>query len=165
MSQRRWQPPPMETPAEAKPKITVDEQVVRKMLKVNPELRKGRTTYQVKKALEQGGTVASAEPQASPAAKSDGGGQLQDALDFFVRGKSSELQSKRAGLAARRQALDLEEQQLAATFREQVVSFVGLLDQGAVERHGRVALAKHAGFLSEVGLTPAALLDLSRKPK
>ncbi|MBI3178409.1 MAG: hypothetical protein HYZ27_02035 [Deltaproteobacteria bacterium] len=167
MSQRRWQPPPMETPAEAKPKVTVDEQVVRKMLKVNPELRKGRTTYQVKKSLEQGAPVAQSPAEAAPGSAtpptSDASGQLQDAVDFFVRGKMGELKSKRAEILARRKALDADEQQLAATYREQVVSFVSLLDASTVERHGRAALAKHAEFLGEVGLTPAALVDLLRK--
>jgi hypothetical protein len=32
--------------------MTVDERVVRKMLRVNPDIRRGRTTLQVKRALE-----------------------------------------------------------------------------------------------------------------
>ncbi|MEO1174953.1 MAG: hypothetical protein AAFX94_23300, partial [Myxococcota bacterium] len=63
---KRWQPPPMgpkktaeEEPAGA---VKVDEQVVRNVLKVNPELRDGRTTFQVKKALERGEGLTPAAP-------------------------------------------------------------------------------------------------------
>lgn len=84
---RRWQPPPMSSPAgsgmndaarsyhqapnagpdsghtpSAQPVLKVDERMVRKMLEMNPAMRAGRTTFQVKRALEDGGTLGGGEP-------------------------------------------------------------------------------------------------------
>ncbi|MEE8408259.1 MAG: hypothetical protein V3T05_01515 [Myxococcota bacterium] len=174
MSRGRWRPPPMdEKPAEAEPKVKVDEQVVRKMLKVNPDMRQGRTTFQVKKSLERGepiGTASSSEPAAAPAvqsgpasaAQSGSGKELQDTIDFFVRGKTAALDEKLDAVSARRQALDDEEKTLRDEMAKQLVSFVSLLDDKTVATHGRSALAKHSALLAKVGLDVALLLGKAK---
>lgn len=160
---RRFQPPPMEPQDEDK--VTVDEQVVRKMLKVNPELRKGRTTFQVKKALEKGEPVGGDEraaPEAPANEKRSDGHELAETVDFFVSGKATKLDATLADIDARRRALEAEEQRARAEMAEQVVSFVALLDDGAIAAHGKKALSRHADFLAQLGLTPASLLDKAR---
>ena len=171
MNERRWQPPPMEP--EKKSKVTVDEKVVRKMLVVNPTLRKGRTTFQVKKALERGeGIVAREAP--SDVALSSGSStpataslsrELGDTIDFFVRGKAERWKEKLAAFAAERKAVDEAQEQARTELRGQIESFISLLDDKAVAVAGRAALAKHAVLLKELGLTPQSLLDAARKGK
>ena len=176
MTERRWQPPPMEPKDDGKGKVTVDEKVVRKMLTVNPSMRKGRTTFQVKKALERGESVSAKQSGAAPradapavAAKGAGpapaGRELEDTIDFFVRGKSERWAEKRAELAAQRQAIDEAESVARVELGGQLTSFVALLDDRAVAASGRAALAKHAGFLSELGLSVQALLEASQRGK
>lgn len=163
-----------EKPAEAAPKVKVDEQIVRKMLKVNPDMRKGRTTFQVKKALERGDPIgAASSPEAAPAqavASATGsmpaagglGKELQDTIDFFVRGKTAALDEKLDDVSVRRKALDDEEKSLCDEMAKQLVSFVSLLDEKAIAAHGRAALAKHGAFLAKVGLDVASLLGKAK---
>ena len=168
---RRFQPPPME-PEDPESGVTVDEQVVRKMLKVNPDMRKGRTTFQVKKALEGGESIgatdraaqdpaaASAEAPAGTPARA--GSELQETVDFFVTGKADKLRARLAEIDVRRHELEAEEQQARAELAEQVVAFLALLDENAVAAHGKRALSRHTEFLAQVGLTPASLLEKVR---
>lgn len=172
MAQRRWRPPSMSPEAkQADPKVKVDEQVVRKMLKVNPDMRKGRTTFQVKKALESGESLAASDSTValassghlatSPTPTLAGGSaasELQETIDFFVRGKADKLEELLVAFAERRRALDQEESAAREELVGHVVAFVGLLDEKAVTSRGRKALAKHAEFLKKLGLTPVDVL-------
>jgi hypothetical protein len=170
----RWQPPPLAdapAPSNCRPKVRVDEQVVRKILEMNPELRKGRTTVQVRRVLEQGGSLAtgpgggdarsggSAPSVPSPAT------QLEDTIAFFLRGKHTELESSLGALYARRRALDDEERGLKTRFRDQIAGFVAMLDPAAVAAHGTSALARHGELLRVVGVTPAELLEPARRAR
>jgi hypothetical protein len=71
-SKQRWQPPSMNKAqahdARRPSGVKVDEQVVRKILKVNPALRAGRTTGQVKQSLERGEPLVKHETTAAAAA-------------------------------------------------------------------------------------------------
>ncbi|MBI5511678.1 MAG: hypothetical protein HY903_23220 [Deltaproteobacteria bacterium] len=173
MSERRWQPPPMELNVDqSSSKVTVDEKVVRKMLAVNPSMRKGRTTFQVKKALERGESVAATDKSEvvatgasahKPTAKP--GAELQDAIDFFLNGKAKRLAEAEAELAAKRQALDAEAVRMRQELQEQVRSFISLLDLQTVAATGKAALGKHVDFLKAIDLTPAALVDAARKDR
>lgn len=181
MARERWQPPPMKSPAPPEsakkdsPKVTVDENVVRKMLKVNPTLRQGRTTHQVKKSLERGDSlmgesakgsagVSSPEP-ARPANLPSGAAELRDAVGFFLRSKLDALNAREADIEARRKALADELEAARAALRDQVQSFLGLLDQSALAQHGPAALAEHAKALSKVGFDTAAAIEAARRGK
>jgi hypothetical protein len=153
---RRWQPPPMDSEPSSSNKVRLDEKVVRKALQVNPALRQGRTTNQVKRDLEAG----KSSPPAAPAPSRN---ELDDTLAFFVRGKADALAERLAAIAERRKALDAEELAAKREARDALASFVGLLDEAAVALHGAAALAKHEGFLARLELTPTALLDAVAK--
>ena len=173
--ERRWQPPSLQPKVEAASKVTVDEKVVRKMLAVNPSMRKGRTTFQVKKALERGESIAATEStaavvvpttalsSANPA--SDIRRELAETIGFFVRGKKERWQAKLADLAAQRHAVNEAQEQARTELSGQLISFVVLLDSEALASAGRGALAEHAEFLGELGLTAASLLDAAIKGK
>jgi hypothetical protein len=177
MAKERWQPPAMKTPAAEKqgaskpagPKVTVDENVVRKMLKVNPTLRQGRTTSQVKKSLERGETLTgqpatdSAKPAASASPLPPGAGELRDTMTFFLRGKLDAFTAKEAEIEERRRALEAELESTRATLRGQVQTFLGLLDQQTLAKHGPAALAEHAKALSKLGLDTNALVEAARR--
>lgn len=182
MARERWQPPPMKpsTPPESakkdSPKVTVDENIVRKMLKVNPTLRQGRTTHQVKKSLERGDSLMGDSAQkAAPSAGSSepvantklpsGAAELRDAVGFFLRSKLDALNAKEADIEARRKALADELESERSTLRHQVQSFLGLLDQSALAQHGPAALAEHAKALAKVGFDTAAAIDAARRGK
>jgi hypothetical protein len=173
MTKRRWQPPPLTTEVATVAKLMVDEKVVRKMLLVNPSLRRGRTTFQVKKALERGERVAVADlavdatPTACTAAPvaGRGGRELEETIAFFVRGKTERWQERPAELAQRRRDLDEAEQRAKVELRQQLASFVALLDDQALALSGRTALAKHAGLLSELGTTVDELLVVASTGK
>jgi len=161
----------MENPqAQSSAKVTVDEKVVRKMLAVNPAMRRGRTTQQVKRAFETGEgvdtkteTTPAQTTPASGAVVGSAGRELDDTIGFFVRGKADVLKAQLEELAARRKAIEAEEKQAKMTMREQMVAFLALLDGKEVDAHGPAALAKHAAFLAQLELTPTALLDQARK--
>jgi hypothetical protein len=174
MSEKRWQPPPMAgAQKDGAPTPKVDEKVVRKMLQVNPGMRQGRSTMQVKKALEQGAAI-SVQDGASAAAPAATGkdarphaagvaGELDDAMGFFLRGKAEAFRAALGDLLARRRALDEEEARTKKQLRDQIGGFVSLLDAKAVEAHGAAALAKHGELMRLLGVTPAELLDAARR--
>ncbi len=164
MADRRWQPPPLAPDSgQGEPKVTVDEKVVRKMLKVNPDLRKGRTTAQVKRALESGEAVGGAPEAKAASAAPQGQSELEDTLGFFLRGKADKLRDDLAAIEHKRRALAEEEARLKAQLREQLAGFLSLLDAKAVDAKGAAALAKHAELLKVVGLTPQQLLEAARR--
>ena len=174
MSKQRWQPPTLNKPAaegsNEPAKVKVDEQVVRKMLKVNPALRAGRTTAQVKKSLERGEPLVKREAAApaTPAspATSDTAGQLRDTIRFFLAGKEHAFAGKRQDIEARKKALDDELVAARATLREQVVGFVSLLDRGTVaanEAALAAAFAEHGALLRELGLDAKIIAEVVRK--
>jgi hypothetical protein len=170
MTQRRWQPPPFCSERDAT-RVTVDEQVVRKLLAVNPQMRKGRTTFQVKKAIERGepvlGEPARNAPEGpTPAACTDGpmlsrpaANELQKSVDFFVDGKARALGARLDEIETRRRALVAEEKRAKSEVAEQVVAFLALLDPSVVAAHGKRVLARHVDFLTRLGLTPAVVID------
>ncbi len=172
---KRWRPPPMnEAAGESKtPKVTLDEKVVRKMLQINPAMRDGRTTFQVKKDMEGGQAVrvdkeapvsSSATPTATPAVsgtKSD----LDETIGFFMKGKGAEVQEQLSDLGARRAALEAQEQDLRAQFTADVAKFLSMLDPKIVAMHGVTALSLHKDLLTQLGLTPAAVLEAVRKSR
>jgi hypothetical protein len=175
MAKERWQPPAMKTPAAEKqgsskpgtPKVTVDENVVRKMLKVNPTLRQGRTTSQVKKSLERGETLtgqATAESVKAPGAPLPAGaGELRDTMTFFLRGKIDAFSAKEAEIEERRKAMDAELEAARLTVRQHVQTFLGLLDQETLAKHGPAALAEHAKSLAKIGLDASSVVDAARR--
>jgi hypothetical protein len=160
---RRWRPPPMKN-EEADPKVRLDEKVVRKMLQVNPAMRGGRTTAQVKRDLEGGGGAVVEKP-ASAVPVTSTKAELDDALAFFIRGKAEKLSAELAAVAEKKKALDEEEAAAKRVVKEQLASFIALLDEGAVAMHGVTALSKHKELLAKLDLTPAALLDAARKAR
>ncbi len=158
---RRWQPPPMDSEPPSS-KVRLDEKVVRKALQVNPALRAGRTTGQVKRDLEAGQAVRT-EPSAAPVASGSSKSELDDTLGFFIRGKSEALASRLGEIAERKKALDAEEAAAKKELRDQLASFVALLDEATVAMHGVGALSKHKDFLAKLDVTPASLLEAARK--
>ena len=86
-------------------------------------------------------------------------------LYFFLRGKSERWSERRAEFAVQRKAVDEAEDLARTELRDQVKSFVALLDDKAVAMSGRAALAKHVELLKEVGLTVASLLEAAQKGK
>lgn len=183
MAKRRWQPPPMNPKPEAAggapagsepaPRVRVDEQVVRNVLKVNPDLRDGRTTFQVKKALESGEPLsasATARAKASAevvppesGARSDQARQLAETLDFFMTSKGRELSGTLDEIAARRRLLDEEEKRAREDMRHKLVDFLLMLDTGVLALHGKEALQAHRELLSRIGLTATELLDVVKR--
>ena len=186
MAKERWQPPAMKPAVDkqasskaATPRVTVDENVVRKMLKVNPTLRQGRTTSQVKRSIERGDTLtgkpALGAPEASNASgvgpsSSTGGAslpagasELRDTMTFFLRGKLDGLSAKEVEIQERRKALDAELDAARVTVRQQVTAFLGLLDQETLAKHGPAALAEHAKALAKLGLDTNTVVDNARR--
>lgn len=168
---KRWQPPPMnEAGGESDaPKVTLDEKVVRKILQINPAMRDGRTTFQVKKDMEAGQSVRTGpEAVAAPVTPPAAGGtrsELDDTIGFFMRGKGKELGEKLGDLGARRAALEEEERAVRAQFTADVAAFLAMLDPKIVAMHAVTALSKHKDLLGKVGLTPAAVLEQVRKSR
>jgi hypothetical protein len=170
-SPHRYQPPPMATNVAARSKVTVDEKVVRKMLAINPALRKGRTTFQVKKALERGESISARQPVALAVANDPAMGvnkvglatreELEATIDFFVRGKAERWAATRADFAERHRALDEAEAAARLALGSQLTAFMTLLDDRAVAVGGKAALTRHSGLLGELGLTVGSLLAAS----
>ncbi|MEM6533431.1 MAG: hypothetical protein AAF654_12465 [Myxococcota bacterium] len=169
---KRWQPPPMgpkkTSDQETEGAVKVDEQVVRNVLKVNPNLRDGRTTFQVKKALERGegltpGTNPTPASQNSPTSSSDQARQLGETLDFFMTTKQRELTTKLDEIAERRRLLDEEEQGLRGDMKQKLVDFACMLDAGILAIHGKEALAPHRELLAKLGITSTELLDAVKR--
>lgn len=168
MTKQRWQPPPMNPSpvrGDGGSRIKVDEQVVRNMLRVNPALRLGRTTFQVKSALERGEPVGVTAKTVAPSQEApvigtgaSASGELRDAVSFFLRGKLEQLRAQLAEIEAQRRQLAAREQEARSAAREQVLTFAGLLDVQAVAHQGAAAFGEHAASLAMIGLTPTELL-------
>lgn len=187
---KRWRPPPMNegsagsagapsSGSSATPKLTVDEKVVRKMLQVNPALRDGRTTAQVKRDIESGQAVPAAgrrptgapsmdapSPASSATPATNGPrGELDETLGLFMRGKAMDLQGRLDDIAGRRKQLEVEEQQVRATFCDELARFVAMLDPTVVATHGVAALSRHKAVLERFGVTPAEVLEAVRRAR
>jgi len=170
---KRWQPPPMNEPgADAgAPQVKVDEKVVRKMLQVNPAMRAGRTTFQVKRDLEGGQAVTTASERAttaapraaSAAAPASGRTELDETLGFFLRGKEESFNQRLDELAARRRELESEEHAVRQALAAELAKFVSMLDDKVVALHGVAALSHHKSLLERLGVTPAQLLQEARR--
>ncbi len=142
----------------------VDERVVRQLLRVNASLRQGRTTGEVKRALERGEpltptpAVVAEEPTIHCAAVGLATEQLGETIGFFVRGKRQELDARLGEIERRRRALDEEARRARYAVREQLVAFVALLDARQVDLHGATVWQPHRDFLAELELNPATLV-------
>jgi hypothetical protein len=158
-----WQAPSMSAPSSTKTKV--DEKVVRTLLRVNPDLRRGRTTGQIKRALEAGESLAFGVVNKSAGRPAVLSSELADTIGFFLRGKAERLRADLESIAARRRALDEEAARLGHDTREQLARFVGLLDGREVDEKGPAALAEHRDLLKAVGLTPTQLLELAKKAR
>ena len=173
MSKQRWQPPSANKSAAREPgKVKVDEQVVRKMLKVNPGLRAGRTTAQVKTSLERGeplvNRAAQAKAEGSWAPPRDTPSQLRDTLRFFLSGKADAFTTKRQDIDAKKKALDDELAGARASLREQIIGFAKLLDRDTVlanETALATAFAEQGGLLRELGLDAKVIAEAVRRDR
>lgn len=163
---RRYQPPPMHDEGASVGNVKVDEKVVRKILTINPGLRKGRTTFEVKKALERGESLAAdrraalplgvgKQPPPTTAAARD----LEQAIALFMRSKADGFTQALQELQLQRQALNRAEAEARAALAEQLVAFVRLLDPKALTSAGRSVFLPFQDFLSQVNLTPAQLFE------
>ncbi len=156
----RWQPPAMsDTAAKADDKrptqVTVDEQMVRKMLVINPSMRAGRTTFQVKRDIENGGAVVpSAHPKDAPQVDDFEAAEenLSQTLDFFINTKLNKARTTLRDIEERRRALDAEAQNTKQGVINDLAQFLGLLDQAVVQQQGRQALAQHVQDFKAAGI-------------
>jgi len=133
----------------------VDEKVVRKMLRVNPGMRHGRTTGEVKRDMEQTGTDSRTVRGDSSKTRRH---ELQDALGFFLRGKRATFELALTQVREQRAALDVAEAELKTRVLADVAGFLRMLDEGVVRRHGAACLLGHEDLLRSFGVSPDEIL-------
>lgn len=157
-------PYPAKTPAGRA--LRVDEAVVRNVLKVNPTLRKGRTTVEVKRALEAGEAFSAHQPLPGPKSAQDcaaplvgSAGQLSDAFSLFLSGRMQRLDVALGTVAERRRQLEAEEEALRKEAIEQLVTFASMLDSNLLRTHGAAALGAHRDLLERFGLEVETVLN------
>ena len=150
-------PPPSTVRSRAPQRIVVDERVVQKVLEMNPSLRRGRSTQQIKEALERGERLTGDTGQRCDG-PTDRGGALAHAIDAFIANKRQELAARVQTLEAERRALEVAEATERAKVKGEVLSFLSLLDGPLVSQFGGAALSRHADFLRSLGfnLAPTA---------
>jgi len=129
-------------------RIRVDEQVVRKMLQVNPGLRQGRTTAEIKRTLEAGGSF-----HARDEAKVDAADATQGVLAAFLAQKSRQLADDLEAIEHRRAALAAQAQQVRNRQREELLSFARLLRPGTLSEGAVKSIRRHGALLTSVGLS------------
>lgn len=140
----RWQPPSKP----AAPGFKIDDRILAKVAEINPALAAGRSTAQMRKEL-----LAKPSQPAAPVASCSS--EMDQALTFFLNGKADALQRRMLDIAERRRALEAEEQQLKLLFKQQLQSFVALLDSEAVRMHGPSSFAKHQKLLHSLDINVA----------
>ncbi len=124
------------------PKARIDEDVLEKILEVNPSLRQGRSTAEVKADLEDGQAVSFAAQQPEPQAKTS---DLAKTVDFFLRAKGSSFEDAQEGFEARQKKLDEERRAFAMATRQEIEAFLNLVGRDSAEV--RKVLAKHQELL------------------
>ncbi|MCK5689843.1 hypothetical protein KAI87_11265 [Myxococcota bacterium] len=165
---RRWQAPAMNTAAGQNRKTQIDEAVVRKMLRVNPAIRAGRSTMEVKVALEGGASLISQaapqtiQPNFLATHSAESGHELHDALNFFVSNKERRFVAALDELEAKRRQLDESLRILKGRAAGEVVAFLALLDADTLHRDGAAALAPHTEYLNLLGTSVESILATSR---
>lgn len=154
------------------PRLCVDERIVRKILRVNPAMRQGRTTGEVKEALDNGESLLRPVDQrtilpglkaadlCSPAGAEPPNRYFEDALAFFLSGQKQHLNTILDDISERRAALEAEEQQAKATARSRVLAFVSMLDATLISSHIATALASQTDFLAQLVLSPGQILEM-----
>lgn len=144
----RWQPPSKSSG----PAFKIDDRILAKVAEMNPAMAAGRTAAQMRKELLGNKPSPVTAPGAPCAAEMD------QALTFFLNGKADALQHRMAEIVAKRRALDTEEQELKVLFKQQLQSFVALLNSEAVRMHAPSSLAKHQKLLSALDINVADVI-------
>lgn len=124
----------------------VDVHVVRTVLQMNPAVRAGRTTGEIKKALERGEPLVPAHTSAARAAVSTGALQRStgaEALTLFARDRLVALDQELEAIERERVRLDQREAGLRDVARGAICGFVTLLEPAARDEavHALRALA------------------------
>jgi len=180
----RWQPPALHSP-EPEPLVRVDEAMVRRMLKINPGARAGRSTQKIKQALERGDALTPTaatlpsrtssvsplqvanEPKAIPSPKA----ALQQALNCFVGGQFAALTPQLKTIDQKITALQYEKRALHATAVNDLVNFIALLtpENSNAPAQSTQSLQKvistHPTFLQLINVDAATIVDQVARTK
>ncbi|MCC6809669.1 MAG: hypothetical protein IT381_19725 [Deltaproteobacteria bacterium] len=142
------------------------EEIVRKLLAMNPHLRgEGQTTKDVMGlvAKNMAQPQAAPEPELKAAAKSLG--QAFDAIIAEHAAATAELAKQRAALKAFTETLEAQKKAALVQACQRVVEAIMRFDRDLTERRHQVLLEQEKAFLSSIGFTAQKLVEAERKLK
>lgn len=133
----------------------IDERFLECTLEVNPQLRAGRSTAEVKAQLlaEARARHASTTPTGAPAL------DLSVIVDGFLQSQMQGFEQAKSDIAQRHAALDAELQAHQAALFQKVQTFLRMLDANTLKAIGPNALAKHRKLLAELKVSASQLFD------
>ncbi len=156
---------PYSEPTPAEPDVELMEQLVKKSLDVNPELRGGKSTHEVLAALREeaiarsksGGTSQPEQPTTSLADRRRG------TIAFFLEQKVKEFGESEADISAREKVLRAERAELQARVVDDIEVFLALLSDGNESPEVRMVLTQFKHFLQQLGTSETQLLAAARR--
>jgi hypothetical protein len=167
----------------AEPDLEIMEQLVKKSLEINPQLKDGKNTRQVladlrnqalarsksgsggggpssmgggQSTMGQARSVGSAP--AATAAKPDMAARRKNTISFFFEQKASEFEESVVDINMREKALQKEKNELQQRFFDELVDFFTLMAGGAQSPESRAVLVEQRAFLSQLGVAEADLI-------
>ena len=168
---------PKEPEPEA-PDVEFVEELVRKSLEINAQLRNGDSTsrylqhlrdqaraqVQEAKGVAPGkpapGKVAAPTPSAGAAPQAD---RKLKTFSDFIHLKSDEFAAKHSDIRKRRAALDAEEAALQKATVDGLVDLLMVIADGDDVARFRSVLWDHVGFLTELGVRDVDLLKAAKR--
>lgn len=140
---------PTKTPRQPR----IDERFLDCTLEVNPHMRGGRTTTEVKQALLD--EVRARTSGAAPVGNID----LSIIVDGFLQTQWQGYQQVADDIARRQAELEAELAAQKTALHQKVQTFLRMLDAGTLKTLGAQSIAKHRELLAELKVSATQLFD------
>jgi hypothetical protein len=149
---------------EAKPDVDLMEQLVKKSLEVNPQLRDGKSTREVLAGLREEAVSRSKshgqEPEAPQPSLSE---RRSGTIAFFLEQKAKEFHESERDIIEREMRLRAERTNLQRRVIDEIEVFLALVSDGKDSPEARAILTRSRTFLQQLGTNEKQLLAASRR--
>ncbi|MBI5507583.1 MAG: hypothetical protein HY903_02405 [Deltaproteobacteria bacterium] len=150
------------------PDVELVEQLVKKSLDINPDLRDGKNTHQVMQDLKRQAVARSKEGGAGGGIAAPRGNlaeRRRGTIAFFFEQKASDFETAVADVTARERLLQQEKQALRDQVVGDLADFFALMAGGIQSPEAKDVIRENRPFLSKLGITEADLVAAASRRK
>ena len=146
------------------PDLELMEQLVKKSLEINPEMRGGKRTAEVMEDLRKQavGQSKSAPTAVSTAPKPSLTERRLSTMAFFFEQKQAEFQENLGEIAVKERELEKEKKELKVRFGDELTDFLALMSGGTETPESKEILRRYRSFVAALGLNEADILRVAK---